>query len=97
MREHFSDKGIIGRIGGEEFAIALPGVTLDEVDRRLHALRGALSQTRDDDVPVVVTISFGVVSPAPHESLGAARSRADQALYEAKRAGRDRIVYADDA
>jgi diguanylate cyclase (GGDEF)-like protein len=96
MREHFSDKGIIGRIGGEEFAIALPGLTLDEVDRRLHTLRRALGRMRDDDLPVAVTMSFGVVSPTPEESLTAARSRADRALYEAKRAGRDRIVYADD-
>ena len=96
MREHFSDKGIIGRIGGEEFAIALPGLTLDEVDQRLHALRRALGRIRDDDLPVAVTMSFGVVSPTPEESLTAARSRADRALYEAKRAGRDRTVYADD-
>lgn len=96
LREHFSKKGIIGRIGGEEFGIALPGVPPDSAHAMLESFRRSLSALRHDDDAIAVTLSFGVAAPRDDESITSVRERADQALYEAKRAGRDRIVRADD-
>lgn len=95
IREHFSSLGIIGRIGGEEFAIAVPGRKWSEIQEPLEALRKALRQVRADDAPVPVTMSFGIAERrARDSSLTVMRERADQALYEAKRAGRDEVVLA---
>ena len=96
LREHFSKKGIIGRIGGEEFGIALPGVPPEQAQAMLESFRRSLRALRHDDDAVAVTLSFGIASPADGDSITTVRERADQALYEAKRTGRDRIVCAED-
>lgn len=95
LREHFAKKGIIGRIGGEEFGIALPGVSQAELNERLRAFRASLEDMRRDDDLVHVTMSFGIARPRDGESLVEIRERADRALYQAKRAGRDRVVDVD--
>jgi len=96
LREHFASMGIIGRIGGEEFAIAVPGRKVAEIQPALEALRRALRQVRADDAPVPITMSFGLADRGTGDTtLTAMRERADRALYEAKRAGRDGVVHAD--
>lgn len=92
LREHFSNHGIIGRIGGEEFGIALPGMDVDQVEEQLQVFRRAMAESRHDDPPVEITMSFGVARPRADESLTEIRERADRGLYQAKNAGRDRIV-----
>lgn len=92
MREHFQHHGIIGRIGGEEFGIALPGMEMDQVEERLLRFRRSLADARHDDPSIRVTMSFGAACPRDGETLEEIRERADSALYEAKRQGRDRIV-----
>jgi len=95
LRECFGKQGIIGRIGGEEFGIALPGRrTVKDVPMRLEQLRAALSEVRASDKPIPVTMSFGIALQRDDESLSELRERADQALYDAKHGGRDRIVQA---
>jgi GGDEF domain-containing protein len=68
---------IVARWGGEEIAVILPGATL-AIARAAHVIG--------------MTFSAGVVEIAPGETLGQVSVRADEALYEAKRAGRDRVV-----
>jgi diguanylate cyclase (GGDEF)-like protein len=90
----------VGRYGGEEFIIVLPGLTLPSDSGRIDALR-AIVRTEPIDIgagnTLAVTASFGVVSFTSSlktdttELLGLA----DQALYRSKNAGRDRITYAD--
>ncbi len=90
----------VGRYGGEEFIIVLPGLTLPADSGRIDALRGIVRAEPVDigtGKTLAVTASFGVVgfTPAtrrdPLELIG----RADQALYRSKNEGRDRISYAD--
>ncbi len=92
LREHFGRHGIIGRIGGEEFGIALPGMDMARTEERLHAFQRSLAEARQDDPPIRITMSFGVAAPSDHESLAEIRERADRGLYQAKDEGRDRIV-----
>jgi len=91
LRDNLGRIGIIGRVGGEEFAVAVPGVERAEVRRRLDQLRRELVAVQVDGVRVPITMSFGVASPRGGESLVELRKRADQRLYAAKQAGRDRI------
>lgn len=79
------------RYGGEEFAIILPQADLEGALVVAERLRARLEQT---DVPGIghITASFGLASFPQHASAGAQLvTLADRALYEAKRAGRNRI------
>lgn len=95
LLEAFGDKGIVGRIGGEEFAIALPGHSLADVRQPLDELRQRLQSGRSKDHPIEVSLSFGVAQAGDEASLTELRRHADAALYKAKRAGRDRVVFVD--
>ena len=86
---------LVGRYGGEEFIILLPGVTPDrageiaaDISRRLRASPSKL-------IPRLPTSSYGIASTAPGRvDLEAMIAAADAALYEAKALGRDRAVLA---
>lgn len=96
LRDCFEKYGVIGRIGGEEFAIALPGMQPADAELPLQRFRESMTEIRADDSSGPVTMSFGIASPVDGlEALMQMRERADEALYEAKRAGRDRTVHAD--
>ncbi|KRC36763.1 MULTISPECIES: diguanylate cyclase [unclassified Lysobacter] len=87
----------LGRIGGEEFLLLLPGVgnavALDtaeqirrKVERRCCEVKG---------VKVALTLSIGVVECGPEDSAATLIQRADAAMYRAKHEGRNRVVLLD--
>jgi len=89
-------EGIVGRLGGEEFAIVLPHKSLEEGEahaRRLRVLAADL-RVRAARAPVSMTCSFGVSDWSEGATLEGMLKRADIALYEAKSSGRDRVVSA---
>jgi diguanylate cyclase (GGDEF)-like protein len=77
---------LVARYGGEEFALALPGMGPDEAGEVLERLRRA--------TPEGQSCSAGAVWWDGEESGAELIGRADDALYAAKRAGRDRSVFA---
>jgi diguanylate cyclase (GGDEF)-like protein len=89
------------RYGGEEFAMILPETDHISACRVASRLKGALEERAiahgSPDIPGQVTLSMGVATHVPEEDLGCEwlLSRADQALYAAKHAGRDRFVSAE--
>lgn len=88
------DFDIIGRLGGEEFAVVMVGSPREAVllAERLRSVISDLSFTFDGET-VRITTSFGVAAVLPEEgNLDAALLRADKALYRAKADGRDRVV-----
>jgi diguanylate cyclase (GGDEF)-like protein len=84
------------RIGGEEFALALPGTHLAAARRFADRLRDAIEHqhlTQHAATELIpVTVSVGVTVARPDDSLDAILHRADQALYTAKRGGRNVVV-----
>ncbi len=84
---------LLGRLGGEEFAVLLPDQDRSAATAVAERLR-SLFATAPWDARLrrhAVTASFGVVQIEPGETVAAAFERADAALYIAKRAGRDRV------
>ncbi len=81
------------RYGGEEFVLLLPGTRADALRRLVEELRREVAlRLRAGDCPV--TVSIGAAVLAPGEDVQAWLARADAAMYEAKRLGRDRVVLA---
>ncbi len=82
---------LIGRIGGEEFALLLPGIDQSQAGQRGEKLRLAVRTIRRPDGPLTVSIGIAACRDAD-ETIEALLARADQAMRQAKRDGRDRIV-----
>ena len=92
MRAQTPPDAPFGRLGGEEFALALPGKTLDEAVALGEKLRTAIAakpiETRDQKLPI--TISVGVAQTGQTLKTGAELlNSADDRLYRAKQAGRN--------
>jgi diguanylate cyclase (GGDEF)-like protein len=87
----------VGRLGGEEFLIVLPGC--DQINATSHAERLRLAVNRaivkTDSGPLHFTASFGVTVVGPDTRVDAQRAirAADLGMYAAKRAGRDRVEF----
>ena len=85
----------LGRIGGEEFAFILPETDAIGAALAAERLREVISASpvNCEGTRLSVKVSMGVTVCDPRkDSLESAMARADDALYEAKRAGRDRFV-----
>ena len=85
----------IARLGGEEFAVLLPYTSIDEAAETAERLRQAITRIAIPMQPgdaLSFTASFGATDWLHDETIEQALSRADAALYAAKRAGRDRVV-----
>jgi len=86
---------LFARVGGEEFAIIVPHDTLENAAQVAERIRGAV-EGHDMSVganrQVRVTLSLGVAEHVKDESANQLVERADKAMYEAKRGGRNRVV-----
>jgi two-component system, cell cycle response regulator len=95
LRKSVRSSDLVARFGGEEFVIAFPRMDVDRALRRVNELRAELGTVA---VPVAgetfhLTVSGGVGSwPADGETFDAVLARVDERLYEAKAAGRNRVV-----
>ncbi len=83
---------MVGRLGGEEFGILMPGASLDEAAIVAERLREAMEATGDgaESLPTV-TISVGIAARERQDNAAALLTSADVALYAAKGAGRNRV------
>lgn len=88
--------GIVGRLGGEEFGIVVEATLVDAIDTA-ESFRRTVSNLKifAESAPIEVTCSLGLAEWEAGDTIDSVLRRADMALYEAKRAGRNRIVASD--
>ena len=89
MRAQMRETDLIGRIGGEEFAMLLPGLDLRQAGSKAEQLRLAARAVQRPDGPLTVSIGIAECRRAD-EDIEALLARADQAMRQAKSDGRDR-------
>jgi diguanylate cyclase (GGDEF)-like protein len=94
LTNHARDIDVAARFGGEEFVVLLPGCTSSEAEAFAERIRQALSSGDSTGLPTV-RVSAGILAEVAPNGIEAMLRGADSALYDAKRAGRDRIVIAD--
>ncbi|ALO33331.1 diguanylate cyclase response regulator [Colwellia sp. MT41] len=92
MRKHFS-AGLTARLGGEEFAVLLHGIDVDNLYNRLDDFRREISVSTIPvgGVPISITLSIGVIFDS-QDKFAKQMNEADNALYLAKENGRNQVV-----
>lgn len=84
---HLRANDVIARFGGDEFVVILPACSLTDAETILERLRRA--------APAGITCSIGSAEFRPDDSASMLMTRADAALYDAKRLGRDQLAWAE--
>jgi len=96
---HLRSTDVFGRLGGEEFGILLPDCSLERAYRRAEQIREAIAtaSSGDSSPGIPISASFGVaVTARSGYELRGLLIHADEALYRAKREGRNRVVVSDE-
>ena len=92
LRSSFRESDVIGRVGGDEFVLLLKEVDMDVVLRKLNQVRAQISATTVPGLGHAPTLSVGVYATCSDDrTYRDVFTRADEALYQAKRAGKNRI------
>ena len=95
LKNHFTVTGSVYRYGGDEFAIIMPGMSIEEAERHVKSLCSQLGKTvfiaRQGKTRINITVSCGLSQWSPGMDHEEVVKKADNALYEAKEAGRNCI------
>lgn len=96
LTDHMRGTDLVGRVGGEEFALLMPHTEADGALMLAGRLRAAFEagHASTDSGPIGVTASIGVAVLRPEDDLETLYARADAALYAAKQGGRNRVTLA---
>jgi len=95
-RDCLDESDVFGRLGGEEFAVLLRNATTNQARERAERMRVAIGEPSGEHRTIVrATASFGIASTSAFGyDLDRLLMKADEAMYAAKAAGRDRVVVA---
>lgn len=92
LRANFREEDVLGRVGGDEFVMLLKRIDLDVVLRKLELVKSQLADVRLDHMGEPPSVSMGVYATRPDDrTYRDVFVKADEALYQAKRSGKNRI------
>ena len=94
LLEHLRADDTVARMGGEEFAVLMPRTTVAQAQVIVERMRVAVARQvfGTQEIPLTLSISVGLAGLAPGASADQVMKSADAALYEAKDAGRNRVM-----
>jgi diguanylate cyclase len=97
LRDSVRSEDVVGRMGGDEFVLLLEHVTLRQAEHRLRTVLESLARSVEGVIPAqgvtpAVSASCGVAELSAGDTLASLLKRADDALYDAKRLGKSRVV-----
>jgi len=97
IKEALRPSDTVARYGGEEFVIVLPGIGIEEATATVERLQRELTKKffLHENDRVLITFSAGVALRAPQEPQEDVIGRADKAMYQAKKTGKNRVVVAE--
>lgn len=97
VKETLRSMDVIARFGGEEFLILLPETTLEAAEATMTRLQRELTRHffMHENEKVLITFSAGVALRRPNEIQADLVKRADEAMYKAKKSGKNRVVVAE--
>lgn len=97
LHDNIREVDVLGRFGGEEFVLVLPGIAMEDSQQTLNRLREIISgqQFKSDQGSFSITCSMGACQLRnDHDDIEELLHEADKALYRAKNSGRNRVEYA---
>ena len=95
LKTRLRENDLIYRYGGEEFVLAMPGMTLTQAFQKMEGWRTEFSKMKFSygEATIMVTFSAGIAGFPEHgEAIGLLLSRADEMLYRSKKEGRNRVT-----
>ena len=97
VRDTLRSMDVIARFGGEEFLILLPETNVEAASAAMVRVQRELTKHffLHENEKMLITFSCGVALRRPNEDQASLTARADRAMYEAKRSGKNRVVIAD--
>ncbi len=97
MQDYVRKSDAVFRIGGEEFVLLLTDTAAERADQAIAKMRAAIAESsfHFKGEPVQITLSAGITETRPGDDAESIYERADQALYKAKRGGRNCQFIAD--
>lgn len=95
LRSYLRANTIIGRLGGEEFGIILPNVPLEDAIKIAERIRSVIEnrEIKYEDKIIRITASFGITEVKEGDTFDTLYKRVDEALYKAKKDGKNTIKW----
>ena len=94
IRDTLRPQDTLARFGGEEFIILLPDTPLDDAKKALVRLQRELTKRffLNENEKILITFSAGLTDLRPNDTQASITKRADEAMYAAKQAGKNRVI-----
>jgi diguanylate cyclase (GGDEF)-like protein len=92
LREYLRPTDLIARFGGDEFAVLLPSLELEQALQTAERLRQRIAAVSPESLSDAITVSIGITSRLVNDDVSSLLHRADAALYDAKALGRNRTT-----